>query len=216
MTARFGLCIAALAAVLSAVVVALRAGGPATALLVVCGATALLLAPLLASLSALRAATPALRAVWLGFGLAALPLSVLAKLLKVTTHHRPLGAVTFAFLALFVIAGWVAISLRVMTAAPPRWLPRLLAVVAGLGAASLLMPLVRDPIARAGVFDVGVALGSAAVLVLLPWPEAARALAQRLGPWLWATLVLVGLVSALGGAAAGSASPALAAALGWF
>jgi hypothetical protein len=56
-------------------------------------------------------------AFWIGCGLALplVPLMLLGGLLKTATHHRPLGAATFAFIACAVVAGSVVFCWRAQT-----------------------------------------------------------------------------------------------------
>ncbi len=213
------LTVASLAALLSGGFVAARAPLPVSAFLVVAGASALGLAALL---SAVRTPSVAWRAVLVGLGCATAPLYVLGKLLKATTHHRPLGAVTFAFLSLFVIAAVVTFALRIVGARSDSSRARLLSlaleIAAALAAVLALFRALRGAATQAGAVDVAFALGSAAVLILLPWPERVRTAVDRVGPWLWGAIVLGGFAFALGPArfVASSSSPALAAALAWF
>jgi hypothetical protein len=219
MNTRSALGFAAVCGVLTAAFAFARSSAPLAAFCAVSGATALCLAPLLGSLGTLRVQSRGVYAAVVGFGLATGLLSVLGRVLKNTTHHRPLGAVTFAFLSLFVVLGALALSFRVSFASrPPRALGRVLAGVAFLSVLALLIPLIRSPSTRAGVADVALALGSGAVFSLVPWPERVRARVERVGPWLWAALVMLGLVSSHGaaGAAAVTASPALTAIFTWF
>lgn len=77
------------------------------ALLVWLGATGLYGMLLGAIASALRVARPLPRrspALLIGFGFALGPLSLLGSLLHAKTHHRPLGAATYAGLSAFVVA----------------------------------------------------------------------------------------------------------------
>lgn len=217
-TAR-GLSIAALGALLSAVFVAVRSPLPFPAFLVVAAAVALVEGALLA---ALPSASAGLRGALVGLGLATAPLYVLAKVLKATTHHRPLGAVTFAFIAVVVTVGAVVVALRVVG---ERWASRRgrvisagLEIAAAIAVALVLFNLLRDPATQGGAVDIAFALGSAALLVLLRWPARASAVLERVGPWLWAALVISGLGFALGSArlAAAASSPALTALVAWF
>ena len=222
MSARGYLAVALSSALASAVFVAVRTPTPLSAFLVIAASVALAEGALLPSLATQRAPSGALRALFVGFGLTVWPLSVLAKVLKATTHHRPLGAVTFAFLALFVSFAVVAVALRVVvrraSSAGASIAARTLTLLASLGFALELVRLVRDPATRGGVVDVSVAFGSAALLCLVPWPPRAQSSAQRVGPRAWTLLVVVGVALALGPAraAAALASPALAAPLSWF
>lgn len=213
------LTVASLAALLSGGFVAARAPLSPPAFLVVSAASALGLAALLA---AVRPLSVAGRGALVGLGLATAPLYVLGKVLKATTHHRPLGAVTFAFLALFVLAAAVTLAIRIVGARSDSSRARLVSLAlegsAGVAAALALYRPLRGAATQGGAVDVAFALGTAAVLTLLPWPERVRSAADRVGPWLWGGIVLLGFAFALGPArgVASSSSPALAAALGWF
>ncbi|MGC4091840.1 MAG: hypothetical protein QM756_28945 [Polyangiaceae bacterium] len=212
---------ASLAGLLCAALVTLRGALGAGGFCIVAGASALVLAPLMASLVPLHAVGRGAGALVCGFMLSCWPLSVLASALKATTHHRPLGAVTFGCLALVVVVGAIAIALRsIAYESGPRWgvLARIVMVASLLSALSLLLPLLRAPDARGGLFDVSLLVGSGAALTLVRWPEALRVQGARLGPWLWAGLVIVGLVSSRGAAQAlaTAATPALSAPFGWF
>jgi hypothetical protein len=132
---------------------------------------------------------------------------LLGRVLKATTHHRPLGAATFAVLAGAIFLGAVALAGRLVVmssaaeATRARILARaalaLMAGLAALAALGLIAPWLR-PSAERGDLRVpfvevacAVALSSAAVLVQLP-PSIARA-ARIAGPVLWAALVVGGL-----------------------
>src|SRR4051812_29425047 len=58
----------------------------------------------------------AVRAVFAGASLAALPLAVLAAALQRVTHHRALGGVTFAFVALVLLAVSFGVAWRLLRA----------------------------------------------------------------------------------------------------
>jgi len=79
------------------------------------GALAAVLGPLGA---AVRSARPLPLGAWcipVGIALALAPLGLFARILKATTHHRPLGAVTFAIISIGVVLGAIAFSARVIT-----------------------------------------------------------------------------------------------------
>lgn len=219
MNAARALTIATLGAVLSALFVAVRGPLPVSAFFVVAAATALMLAALL---SAVWRSGFALRGALVGLGLSTAPLYVLGKVLKATTHHRPLGAVTFAFVALFVMAAAVSLGLRIVAARSESAWARVVSLgfeVAGsLAVATASIRVLRDAAIQGGAVDAAFALGASAVLALVPLPERVRSAAERVGPWVWGGLVLVGLGFALGPArvVASASSPALTAALAWF
>jgi hypothetical protein len=88
-------------------------------------------------------------ALTLGGGLAALPWAALAYWLQVATHHRPLGAATFAIGALLIGAFGVAVARHVLAFA-----------ATGARAGRLLSSVCRG-LALAGVALLVVVLGSA-------------------------------------------------------
>jgi hypothetical protein len=189
---------------------------------VLLGGAALIFGAVFAGLSAARPLSPGLRAALLGLGLVALPLAKLSGTLKAVTHHRPLGAVTFAALALVGCAGAILVAARAFTLfgqSPWGRAARLGFVsLAALGPLLLLLRAAANPALRGGVVDLALGLGSGALLALVPWPSASRRAIDLFAPPLWLAAVLVGVVSALalGGAAAELASPALAAPITWF
>ncbi|HEY8944005.1 MAG TPA: hypothetical protein VIM73_07080 [Polyangiaceae bacterium] len=213
-----------LAAALAVIPAALRVPASGLAWVVLAGACALVLGPALAGLARARPLTVALFSVLTGIGLAALPLAVLATRLKLVTHHRPLGAVTFAVLATAVVLGSIAVTLRLTTWTVGRgggpgsaWIRAGIALLALAGPALLLGSVASAATARTSVLDVGLALASAAVLGFSPWPASLVKLASRAALPLWAALVGAGLWVGLsgGGEVARLASPALFAPFGW-
>ncbi len=195
--------------------------------LALAGSTALLLAP---AVGAFRAARPMPRAVptlLVGLLLASGPLVIFARLLKATTHYRPLGGATFAIVAAGVVLGCIAVSGRLVAAAQAgarqRIAQRLLIVLAAastLIGLALAAPAVGASGMRAGVFDgvLAVALGLAAALPdATGWLPAARA--RLAGPALWLVLVVAGaamlhLSPAVRGACT-SRAPVLSGLTGW-
>jgi hypothetical protein len=114
-----GLALGLIAAAVLATVAALRATdgsvSRAWVWIGVWGALAAVLGPLGA---AVRRATPLALEAWcipVGIALALAPLGLFARILKATTHHRPLGAVTFAIISIVVVLGAIAFSARVIT-----------------------------------------------------------------------------------------------------
>lgn len=223
MNFRQGFCFGALGAALAAGVAASRVSQSFSAFFVLFGGAAVLLGPTLAGLTAARPLVAPLRATLIGLGLAALPLAKLAGLLKAATHHRPLGAVTFAALALVLCLGAIAVAARVLAVTDAarslvaRGIRALLVVGALAGPMLLLGQATVSASLREGVFDVALGLGTGALLGLSPWPlPALRAVELSALPvWIGAVLtgILVGLVA--GGGPAELASPALAAPISW-
>ncbi|HEV8244838.1 MAG TPA: hypothetical protein VGP93_03685, partial [Polyangiaceae bacterium] len=106
-----GSCAALLATAPAAYRVAQNGASGAAAWLLLAGGSALLLGPIVAFCRAARPLSDALQAALLGAALCAVPLSRFAELLEHGTHHRPLGAVTFAIVS----------SLLLMTASFVCW-----------------------------------------------------------------------------------------------
>jgi len=219
-TARSRLLVAAVASAIAAVPAALRVESVAAAWVVLAGAQALVLGPLLAGLAIRRPLGAPVLAVLAGLGLSAPLLAGFAALLKSATHHRPLGAVTFALAAAFGVILTSGAVFRILTApttpARARAVQRGVLALAALGpAAALILLLVRG--GARPVVEGALALGIAALLLVPPWPEAIRRASERLGLPVWAGLVTVGVLVAvgLGGVAARDASPVLLAPLAW-
>jgi len=105
------------AALLAIVAAARAAGSPAGSVwvgLATWGALALVLGPLGA---AVRRARPLPLAAWcvpVGLLLVLAPLALFGRILKAATHHRPLGAVTFAIISVLLVFGAIAYSARVI------------------------------------------------------------------------------------------------------
>jgi len=192
----------ALGAIAGAVAAA-RLGGGAGAWLTSAGFAALALGPAVGALRAARPFSRAALAVPLGAVVALPVLSLLARVLKATTHHRPLGAATFAVIAAAMLLGAIALSGRLLiagSAATPDGGSRVARVaLAALVLVSLaisvvlLLPALSSEAARAGVRAPYVegalllAAGAAAGLVTLP-PGVGR-VARIGGPLAWLILV---------------------------
>ena len=223
MTARAGLLFGVVAALVAALPAALRSEAGLVVWAALAGAAAALLGPVLAALTKLRPIRTGLTAVAAGLGLAAWPTALLLSVLKSATHHRPLGAVTFAFAAAILALGVSAAALRWLT-----WFQRErpsgfdrgarvgLAVLALLGPLVLLVRLGASTQTRAPLFDASLALGLAALTALIPWPARILRWAERLGVPVWAGVVVIGLLSAHAASErAFAASPVLLAPIGW-
>lgn len=213
MSFRIGLFAGTLAALLAALPASLRVERSVAVFALLAGAAATLLGPLGGGLCAARPLPGPARAALLGLGLSTLPLSVLGAGLKTATHHRPLGAVVFALLGALVVVSCVLFSARL-------WSPRWSWMVGGVSVAGPVMVALRlasAPDASHAVFDAALGLGALAVLLWLTWPDRLRAVARRAAVPLWALVVATGIW--LGRAPtmdqALSASPSLAAPLGW-
>jgi hypothetical protein len=202
------LALGALAAALAALPAVHRFVGsgpnPGVAWLALAGGTALVLGPALALARAADRESPGLRGTLVGTALAALPLSKLAQVLKLETHHRPLGAATFGMLALAVLLASIVFCVRARewARAKDTRLRRL-----GLGAvtfaACVSLGLVLLRAFGAGTLRHEVTDGIRVVVVgalayrLLDLP-AVETLARRAGVWAWVVVVVVGLIAARG------------------
>lgn len=214
---------AALAAVVAAIPALLRGGAAPAVWLTLAGSTALVLGPLLVGIVQARPLSLALYSVLCGAGLSAVPLALLAAKLKEATHHRPLGAVTFAIIAAIVVLAIVAVVLRLLTASSHRGTATRAQVRVGVGLMALLGPALlvgstfSPPAARSSALDVALALGCAALIGLAPWPPALSRFASKAGLPVWVALVCAGVIFAVAdsGNAAAGASPALFAPVSW-
>jgi len=219
-----GLWIGTLAGAAAAAFAATRAGEGVRTFLTLWSCSALLLGLLCAGWLTSQPLTPGARRLLCGFGLAAFPLALLATLLKVATHHRPLGAVTLTLISLIVLLGFVALSARV-----DFWLARLggrtaltlraaAAVAAGVGPCVLLARLLSGAASatRVSLLDLSVGLGTAAALLLLPSPAVLRTrrIAVVALP-IWIGAIVVGVALGIPLQDASGVSPVLGAALAW-
>jgi hypothetical protein len=126
------------------------------------------------------------RALTLGAGLALAPLAGFAYALQVATHHRPLGAATFALGALLVVALCVLLARSALQLAQER--PRFSAALvyamsaAGVLGAVLVLLWLRRSVMQHATPALDVALGAVIALVLVHsrwrwlerWPRLAR------------------------------------------
>lgn len=226
-----GLLLALPAAMLTALPVAIRVAGFAhTSVLMAwfaaTGPAALILGPAVALARSARPWPPVAPAAILAVVLSTGPLALLGSMLKATTNHRPLGAVTFSILALMTVLGTLVLTIRSVgllrgVAEERRRLARILAVaLAALSPALalvLLRSVFRDPLAGPlgyALLDglLALALGIAAGWVRVPRPV--RTLLRRIGPTLWVLTVVAGLW-AIDRAGLASALEQLSPMLGW-
>jgi hypothetical protein len=215
---REGLFWGTLGAALAAAAAALRVASWGVAFSVLFGSAALVVAPAVAGLARAQPLSPWVRSLLVGLGLAGPLLAKLASALMVATHHRPLGAVTFAAFAVVIVLGLSLAAARVFALAAAglafaRWLARALLVLA-LASALLLFVrgLVQTDVAR-GLFDLALALGTSALLRLPPWPPTLTPKLAAFGVPVWILAVALALGTGLlaGFEPARSASPALSA-----
>jgi hypothetical protein len=82
--------------------------------LTLCGAVALVAGPTAALVRALRSGPRSVRALPLALLLALPPLSVFGQVLHRSTHHRPLGAATFAVVGAALLLGLVVVTTRLL------------------------------------------------------------------------------------------------------
>jgi hypothetical protein len=188
------------------------------------GGTALVLGPGLVAAGAVRTETNGFRSVLLGLALAALPLSILADVLKQNTHHRPLGAATFAVLALALVLGFVAATWRLFVVLEERSfavrrVSFAIAVALSLaGVGAVLVRALGSPTLVAHVLDGLRALATATLChLLLRFPRVVS-IARRVGAPVWAFVVVAGLVAGRGatGAAIRANAPVLGGPVAWF
>ncbi|MGE0323001.1 MAG: hypothetical protein AB7K71_32150 [Polyangiaceae bacterium] len=117
-------------------------------------------------------------------GLSAPVLSILLKILKTGTHHRPLGAATFAGLALISLIGVLAAvgrlgSFAARDGAAGKRAALLLKLAVGVGALGLLytcVPLLG--VAKGSVFGALLLLGASGALCWLSLPKVSGSLAR--------------------------------------
>ena len=146
-TFRAGLVTGTLLAVVAALPAALRVRDEtsfALAFLGLWGAAAMVLGPCAGFVRRARPLQNAAIPVLLGVLIAVGPVAFLARTLKATTHHRPLGAVTFAIVAGALLLGAVAFLARLVTEArrvPSRSRPLMGLAFLGLVVTALLVTL---------------------------------------------------------------------------
>jgi hypothetical protein len=194
-----------LAAVLAAWPAALRFESDLVwqAFLVLLAGCALVMAPLSAALALAGPPGRFSRALTLGALISALPLIPFAAMLKISTHHRPLGGVTFAVITGLVIVGLTLVSARLITWAGEqpselRLLSRIAIVaLAALGTAAVVLGLVHglagDLAYRTGFFDALRVLGLATLASRVPLPAAVLRRARGFGLAAWIAVVTVGV-----------------------
>lgn len=204
MTRRAGFVSGLLAAVLAALPAALRFESALLwqAFAVCLAGCALVMAPLSAALAG-APKTKFSTSLTLGVVLAALPLLPFATLLKTTTHHRPLGGVTFAVACGLLIVGLSLICGRLVTWSGVQPARRtvvarvLLLALAAAGTASLLFALVHGlqggSAYRTGFYDALRVLGLATLAARIRLPEQLLRRVHVLGLAAWVAVVTVGV-----------------------
>jgi len=204
-TSRAGFLSGLIAAALAALPAALRfESNVAWQAFAVCMAgCALVMAPLSAALAGANSKNELRAALTVGALLSAAPLLPFATLLKTTTHHRPLGGVTFAVVAGLVIIGLSLVCARFVTwtGAQDQRLARLawglLTAFAALGTAALLFGLVHGlkggSAYQTGFYDALRVLGLATLAARVRLPEKVLRRARGLGLAAWVAVVTVGV-----------------------
>lgn len=203
MTRRAGFISGLIAALLAALPAAFRfEPSLAVQAFIVCTAgCALLMAPLSAALASATSANQLRTALTVGVLLAALPLLPFATLLKTTTHHRPLGGVTFAVLGGLLIIGLSLVCARFVTWAgvqgPGRFARFVLVAFAALGTAALLLGLVQGlkggSAYQTGFYDGLRVLGLTTLAARVRLPETLLRRVRGLGLATWVAVVTVGV-----------------------
>jgi hypothetical protein len=166
------------------------------------GTAVLAVAPAAGALRLLRPLSGSLVALLVAAALAASPLMFFARLLKSATHHRPLGAVTFAVVGAGLLLGSLVIAVRLLalSRAPGRAARWWRAVTICLATLSLV-PALRltfwafaEPAMQVGLLDAALAvlLVIAAASLRLPQPMVRAAVV--LGPTLWLVAVVTAVV----------------------
>jgi hypothetical protein len=213
-----GVAIAALAVIPAAIRSSSQGVSFALAWLSLWGSAAAMLAPAIGALRVARPIPFGALSIPAGLVLAAPILIVLGRVLKSTTHHRPLGAATFAMLAAVVVLGAIAIAARligpaVRTGRWQRMARSILAVLLGtamLATIALALPLARTELGS--VLDAVLALGLSLVAFRAKLPAALQGAARIAGPVAFVVVVAGGIAVRSGGvrAATGASAPVLA------
>jgi hypothetical protein len=157
-----------------------------------------------------RAGGSEVAAVWAAALLAG-PFALLGTILKVQTHHRQLGGVTFAVLAALAVIGLALILGRARQIARARGRSRalvaVLAVIAGVSIAVCVPRLARVP----EPFGVGIllelAIGLPVILLAARLRYALPGSVARVAAWAWIAIAAAGV---FGARAAPEASRAVA------
>lgn len=203
MTRRAGFLSGLIAALLAALPAAFRfESSLAVQAFIVCVAgCALVMAPLCAALASAASGNKLRTALTVGVLLAALPLLPFATLLKTTTHHRPLGGVTFAVIGGLLIIGLSLVCARFVTWAGVQGRGAFARVVliafAALGTAALLLGLVQGlkggSAYQTGFYDGLRVLGLTTLAARVRLPDTLLQRVRGLGLATWVAVVTVGV-----------------------
>lgn len=205
MTRRAGFLSGLLAASLAALPAAFRfeSGLVLQAFAVCFAGSALVMAPLSAALASATSANKLRTALTVGVLLAAVPLLPFATLLKTSTHHRPLGGVTFAVVGGLLVVGLSLVCARFVTwagvqpGARARIARVALIAFAALGTAALLLGLLQGlkggPAYQTGFYDGLRVLGLTTLAARVRLPEPLLRRVRGLGLATWVAVVTVGV-----------------------
>ncbi|MBK7578822.1 MAG: hypothetical protein IPI67_01335 [Myxococcales bacterium] len=169
------------------------------------GGAALTLAPVAASLRIARPFSTLAWSVPLGIVFSLAPLAMFARVLKTATHHRPLGAVTFAVIALMLVLGAIAVAARLLAWAEKRKgtalgrAPQLAGIIGGVLTLPFLPSLLASGL-RASVLDAGLGLVTVAVGASVAVHSGLAQRAWLLGLLVWSAAVVLGLGLGMGAA----------------
>ena len=168
------------------------ASGILAAWLTLWGAVALVTGPTAALLRSLRSGPASLWALPLAVLLGLPALTVFGQVLHRSTHHRPLGAATFALVGAALLLGLVVVTTRLLGAAERGQggarLARGVLVVAIVLAVGVEIALIRSALRQAGgqaLLDGGLIVLATALASALPVPR----LPNWVGLALWAAAV---------------------------
>lgn len=198
MSLRSGLSLGVAAAALASLPALIRlllAGAPALAPVLLVSGAALVFGPAVALARSARPFGPGLLACLVGAGASVPVLFVLGGLIEQKTHHRPLGAATFAVLSLIVVLGVSLVAGRALSIASSRRTAGIaLALAGGLTVLMAAQAFTGAGPFRASLLD-GAAICSTAVLTIaLPLSEKQEARLRSIAVPLWGVLGVVGIV----------------------
>jgi len=199
-----GTAAAALAAMPDVRRVAEGVASPGVAWLALAGSTALFLGPLLVLVRAAPARSQGFRAALVGALLAVVPVALLGQSLKVSTHHRPLGAATFGVLALALIVAGVFVGVRLGAwadggvSAARRIAFGAVTALGLAGVAFVLLRALGSEGMHHGVIDTLRLLAAAALARLALDQPRVETWARRAGGLAWLAMVVGGMIAARG------------------
>lgn len=197
-------CLAPVAAAPAALRIANDGLSVPVALLAAAGSVALLLGPVILAGRAIEGRGARFGTLGVGIALALGPLAAFGGVLKAATHHRQLGAVTFAIVAAVVVCGAVAVAHRLLELSRGDGLSRVVAR-AGIGVSVVVSTalFVRGLVAALGadgaqsglrptVLDLALLVAAAVVGTRASFPRRVPAAAGLVA---WPLLVVAALAS---------------------